>query len=120
MPAAKAAIDGLEQLASLFDHARESARKEGVPLSEWLDSAIGLIGRLAPAVAAARGGPQHRAVLQAALRARKSHDALTETIGFEVARLSREIGQLGAGAEATARYGHRADPRFRTQLDRVG
>ena len=113
-------IEGLNQLTRLFDHSRENAAKGGVALSEWLDAAIGMMGQLTPAVAAARGGPHHASVLQAALRAKQSHDALAGVIGFEVARLSREISQMGAGAEATAQYGRGAEGRGRAVLDRVG
>ncbi len=116
---ARETVDGLNHLASLFEHARANARQGGGALSGWIETAIGAMRDLAPGVAAARGGPYHGAVMQAALNAKQSHDALAAVIESEVARLSHEIHQLGAGAEATAQYGRRG-AQGAAVLDRVG
>ena len=73
------AIERLDHLARLFNHARTHASNDSLALSEILDHAQLVIDELAPSVAAARGGPDEAAVIRAARRAEQSHRVLTET-----------------------------------------
>jgi hypothetical protein len=98
------AVDRLEHLASMFEHARTRGRHDALALSAILDQAMVVLQDLAPDVAAARGTPYEKPVLQAALRARQVHADLVAEIGFEVASLAGELRRLTAGAEAADRY----------------
>lgn len=114
------AIDRLDHLTSLFEHARRHARNDAVGLSAMLDQAQSLLSDIAPAVAAARGTAYEAAVLQAALRAKESHTALTGEMGFEVAKLAGELRRLTAGAQATGRYLPESRRLLQGPLDQIG
>jgi hypothetical protein len=98
------AIERLDDLVRLFEYARRHAQSDAIALSEMLDQAQSILADIAPAMAAARDTPHELAVLQAALRANASHRALSDEMGFEVARLASELGRLTAGVQATDRY----------------
>jgi hypothetical protein len=114
------AIERLEHLAKLFDHACEHAQQDALALFELLDQAMALLDEVAPAIAAARGGGHEAAVLRAALHARQRYNAFASVIGYEVARLARELTRLSAGVEATDRYAPAPDISPLHRLDRVG
>lgn len=101
---ATAAIERLDHLARLFDHARTHASHDALALSEILDHAQLVIDELAPSVAAAKGGPEAAGIIRAARRAEQSHRLLTQTIGLEVARLAKELAWLSSSSEAAAVY----------------
>ncbi len=114
------AIDRLDDLASLFEHALRHGRSDSVALSDLLDQAQSMLADIAPAVALARNTPHEAAVLKAALRAKASHTALSDEIGFEVARLASELGRLTAGVQATDRYLPASPEPQARPLDRLG
>ena len=114
------AIDRLEHLTSLFEHARQHGRHDAIGLSGMLDQAQSLLGDIAPAVAAARGTPYEAAVLHAALRARESHAALAAEMGFEIAAIAGELRQLTVGAEAANRYAQQPRRLAASAINRIG
>ena len=115
-------VERLNHLAHLFDHALAHATHDSLALFEILLQATEILEQLGPAINASKGTLSEPAVLQAALRARISHDKLTQVIGYEVGRLAKELRKLSTGSEATDRYARTSilDITPVIRLDRVG
>ncbi len=112
------AVERLEALERLFDHARCHASNDALALGEIFEQARCMLDELATSNFDRTDDPSREAVREAAERARKSHGALSHAIGIEVARIGRELAQLSKGRSATSSYAAAAQARPQSQLNR--
>jgi hypothetical protein len=114
------AVQRFERLADVLDQARGHARGDATALASLLGQAEAELRLTSADVAALRGLPPQPVVLQAALHAKQSHDALTSEIQSGLAAIAEELRRLTAGREATGRYSPESVTVSPLRLDQVG
>lgn len=102
---AEQAVERLEELVRLFDHARDYAANDALALGEIFNQADDVLIELRASGIEQSSKPGRDAVIEAARRARHSHAALESVIGIEVARVRHELTRLSSGSSATTIYG---------------
>jgi hypothetical protein len=103
-PSPEQAVERLEELERLFDHARCHLTHDALALGEIFDQARLVLDELAASNLEHADGPGREAIIEAAERAQQSHAALSHAIGIEVARIGRDLKQLSKGRAATSSY----------------
>jgi hypothetical protein len=119
-PSAHRAAQRFEHLAGVLDQARGHAQSDAAALASLLGQAEAELRLTSADVAALRSPLPQPAVLQAALHAKQSHDALTSEIELGLAAIAEELRHLTAGREATGRYSPESITISPLRLDQVG